>query len=120
MQASTYVLCLTSPLNVGLNIALVHHTSLGFLGSPVAMNITYWLSFLILAGFTFFSPAHKSNKTWGGWQVNRVFSWVACWDTLKLAIPGIIMVATEWYLSPETQWTPTNCGALFEVGFRNR
>jgi MATE family multidrug resistance protein len=96
MKASTYVLCITSPLNAVLNVFLVHKTPLGFLGSPVAMSITYWLSFILLVTFTAFSPAHRANKTWGGIHISRIITMASVAEILKLAIPGIIMVATEW------------------------
>jgi MATE family multidrug resistance protein len=97
MKASTYVLCFTSPVNIALNVLLVHKTSLGFLGAPLAISVTYWLSFLILAIFTTFSPTHRKNKTWTGIQIAKLFDVASVVEMLKLAIPGIIMVGTEWY-----------------------
>lgn len=50
MHASTAVLLVTSPLNVGLNYWLVFQTDLGLLGAPLATSITYWLSFGLICG----------------------------------------------------------------------
>lgn len=97
MGASTIVLVVVSPINLILNIALIHYTPLGLLGSPVALSITYWLCFIFLAVWTCFSPRHKQNKTWGGLQPRLVFNVRSCWQFLKLALPGILMVGTEWY-----------------------
>ncbi|GLB36735.1 putative MOP flippase [Lyophyllum shimeji] len=41
MRASPAVLLVISPVNVVLNLWLIHGTSLGLLGSPVALSITY-------------------------------------------------------------------------------
>ncbi|KAH7926013.1 MOP flippase [Leucogyrophana mollusca] len=96
MRASTLVLLIVSPINIALNIALVHHTRLGLLGCPVALSITYWLAFILLIVVTSLSQAHKDNKTWGGLQPRAVFDIKSCWGFLKLALPGIFMVGTEW------------------------
>ncbi|CAK5267436.1 unnamed protein product [Mycena citricolor] len=96
MGASTAVLVLVFPINVGLNIALIHHTSLGILGSPLALSITYWLCFALLVIWTWRSPVHAQNKTWAGFQPSAVFNLRSCYLFLQLAIPGILMVGTEW------------------------
>ncbi|KAI0357338.1 MOP flippase [Trametes cingulata] len=96
MRASTYVLLIVSPVNVALNVVLVHHTPLGLLGSPIAISITYWLCFFLLILFTYLSPTHRKNQTWAGLQPAVVFDLSSCFYFLKLAIPGVLMVGTEW------------------------
>jgi MATE family multidrug resistance protein len=96
MGASTVVLIAVSPINIALNIWLIHYTSLGLLGSPAALSITYWLCFLFLALFTAQSEVHKRNKTWGGIQLRKIFHLRSCATFLRLALPGILMVGTEW------------------------
>lgn len=96
MSASTIVLGIVFPMNVGLNVFLIHHTPLGILGSPLALSLTYWLCFGLLGLFTWLSPAHKRNATWGGFQPAAIFHLQSCYLFLKLAIPGILMVGTEW------------------------
>lgn len=96
MGASTIVLAVLSPVNVVLNIGFIHYTSLGLLGSPVALSIIYWLSFIFLGFFTYFSPTHTRNGTWGGLCFGSVFNLRSCYLFLKLALPGILMVGTEW------------------------
>ncbi|KAJ7132197.1 MOP flippase [Mycena epipterygia] len=96
MGASTTVLVVVSPINIVLNIYLVHHTPLRILGSPLALSLTYWLCFGLLGLFTWCSSAHKQNATWGGFQPAAVFHPRSCYLFLKLAIPGILMVGTEW------------------------
>ncbi|KZT40355.1 MATE efflux family protein [Sistotremastrum suecicum HHB10207 ss-3] len=98
LQLSTIILVFTSPINIGLNYVLVHYTALGFLGSPLAISITYWISFFALAFCSAFSPQHKANGTWGGLlPIGTLLAWRPCWEFVKLAIPGIIMVGTEWW-----------------------
>lgn len=96
MQAPTLVLAIVSPINAGLNIICIYTARLGLLGSAVALSCTYWTAFAMLAVFTLFSPAHANNHTWGGIHLRLVFEWKSCLTFLKLAIPGILMVGTEW------------------------
>ncbi|KAJ3929544.1 MAG: MOP flippase [Lentinula lateritia] len=96
MQASTIVLLVISPINVGLNIGFVHYTSLGLFGSPIALSIIYWLAFALLCIMTYFSPTHRNNGTWGGIQFRAVLQQESCVSFFRLAIPGILMVGTEW------------------------
>lgn len=96
MGASTVVLLIMTPVNIILNIVLIHHTRLGLMGSPAALSITYWMSFFLLALLTSLSPVHKRNATWGGIQLRAVLDLECCYTFLKLALPGILMVGTEW------------------------
>lgn len=96
MGASTTVLIIVSPINIALNIFLVHYTSLGLHGSPLAVSMTYWLCFIFLAIWTSFSSVHKQNGTWGGLDPFTVLDLASCIEFLKLALPGILMVGTEW------------------------
>ncbi|KAG1823134.1 MATE efflux family protein [Suillus variegatus] len=96
MKAATWVLIIVSPINIALNIFLVHYTSLGMLGCPVALSITYWCAFFLLIAMTSMSSVHKQNATWGGFQPKAVFNIESCVEFLKLALPGILMVGTEW------------------------
>ncbi|KLO17753.1 MOP flippase [Schizopora paradoxa] len=96
MRASTIALIIVSPVNIALNIYFIHHTRLGLFGSPLAVSLTYWLAFFTLVVLTILSPTHKKNKTWGGFQLKEALDGRRVWDFLKLALPGILMVGTEW------------------------
>lgn len=97
MHLSTLALIIVSPLNIGLNIVLVHHSPLGMLGSPLALSITYWAALLVLVALTATSARHRRNKTWGGWRIRQaLLDARGAWSFLKLALPGILMVGTEW------------------------
>ncbi|KAF5345126.1 hypothetical protein D9757_013875 [Collybiopsis confluens] len=74
MRASTIVLLLVSPINVGLNIGLVHYTSLGLYGSPIALSAVYWLAFILLGVVTYLSPTHRRNGTWGVFNYELSFN----------------------------------------------
>ena len=120
MRASTYVLVAVAPVNLAVNVFLVHHTRLGLLGSPLAISITFWLSFLALALVTYSSHTHRKNGTWAGFQPGLVFDSRSCAYFLKLAIPGILMVGTEWCVrhrrSPSTVYERhILCRAAFEI-----
>lgn len=94
MSASTLILVVIFPINIGLNIGFVR--VLGLLGAPVALSITYWLAFILLIVYTYLSPTHRRNGCWGGFNPASIFQPRSCYTFLKLAIPGILMVGTEW------------------------
>ncbi|KAI0061883.1 MOP flippase [Artomyces pyxidatus] len=93
---ATYVLLIISPINFALNVYFVHHTHFGLMGSPISLSISFWLSFILLAIYAAYSPTHTRNQTWGGIQLRAVLHVRSCLTFLKLALPGILMVGTEW------------------------
>ena len=99
MRASTYVLLMVAPVNLALNVYFIHYTPLGLLGSPAAISVTYWLCFSSLCLYTYVSPTHRRNQTWIGIHLSTVFDIKSCAYFLKLAIPGICMVGTEWQVN---------------------
>ncbi|KAJ8093916.1 ethionine resistance protein [Marasmius tenuissimus] len=112
MELSTVALLIMSPLNVVFNLVLIHHSPLGLLGSPLALSMTYWVAFALLAILTIRSPTHRSNRTWGGIQPSRVLHAQSCLTFLKLALPGILMVGTEWAAFEIVALCAGNLGAL--------
>lgn len=145
MHVSTFVLLVTSPLNVLLSYLLVHKTSFGFIGAPIAISITYFLSFFLIVLYARYGPgpppepepsetqeepesitrdaspaassAHSTDSSSTAVQnlfsnflmssitksprtsltVRQVLSPAALWSFTRLALPGILMVATEWW-----------------------
>ncbi|KAI8070681.1 mate-domain-containing protein [Gongronella butleri] len=92
MHASTYCLFVTAPINVFLNYTFVHTLSLGFIGAPLATSCSYWVMFLLLVGYMVFTG--RGLAGWGGWHMRECFS---DWGPfLKLALPGIMMLMSEW------------------------
>ncbi|KAM7212590.1 mate family transporter [Rhypophila decipiens] len=91
-RPGTYVLLLTSPLNVLLNYLLVHKFEFGLYGAPIATGISYWASFLLLVAYAYFIRGHDC---WGGISPRRALSHL--WPFTRLALLGIIHVGTEWW-----------------------
>ncbi|KAG0281659.1 hypothetical protein BGZ95_001018 [Linnemannia exigua] len=93
MHASTYVLLIASPLNVILNYTLVwnKYIGLGYIGAPIATSISYWNMLILLLLYIRFVDGKQG---WGGWSRDAFTGWATF---LKLAIPGVMMVCTEWW-----------------------
>ncbi|EPX71675.1 MatE family transporter [Schizosaccharomyces octosporus yFS286] len=90
-RAGSYVLLVTSPLNIALNYISIHYYDLGLKGAPLATGFSYWLSFILL---TQYAKYVKGAEAWGGWNrkcIDNIFPF------LKLSLLGIIMVGTEWW-----------------------
>ncbi|PMD57148.1 mate-domain-containing protein [Hyaloscypha bicolor E] len=91
MRPGTYVLLITSPLNVALNYLFVYTFNLHLIGAPLATGLSYWLSFLLLVLYARFIAG---SACWGGWS--RL-----CYQNLstfaRLAILGVVHVGTEWW-----------------------
>ena len=92
----TVVLLAVFPINVALNVALVHYTSLGIMGTPLAVSLTFYIAFTLLALYTARSSQHRKNQTWGGFRLRVIFNFRGCLSFTKLALPGVLMVGTEW------------------------
>jgi multidrug resistance protein, MATE family len=90
MKASSYVLLITSPINVLLNYLFVYTFKFGLLGAPAATGITYWISFLLLIGYAKYI---NGSQPWGGWSKRALRGWFIF---VQLALMGILMVGTEW------------------------
>ncbi|CCG82375.1 Uncharacterized transporter C4B3.13 [Taphrina deformans PYCC 5710] len=92
-RVSTYAVCITAPINAILNYVLVWHPDigLGFAGAPLAMSISYWLSFLLMIGFVKYG---KSRHAWHGFSSAAFKHWM---PMLQLALPGCLMTCSEWF-----------------------
>ncbi|TGJ87008.1 hypothetical protein E0Z10_g1777 [Xylaria hypoxylon] len=91
-QPGTYVLLITSPLNMLLNWLLVHRLGFGLYGAPIATGISYWVSFLLLVAYAAFIRGHEC---WGGLDPKLAISHL--WPFARLALLGVIQVGTEWW-----------------------
>ncbi len=124
MDASTYVLILITPINIALNVYFVHYTDFGIYGSPIALSFTFSFAFFFLIIYTAYSPTHTQNGTWAGLQLRTVLDARSCIALLKLALPGILMVGTEWWVLPNftpvmSVYRSTLC-SVSQGRFRNR
>lgn len=91
MRPGTYVLLITSPLNVVLNYLFVYTFKLSLIGAPLATGLSYWLSFLLLVLYSRFIAGFEC---WGGWS--RA-SYHNLSTFARLAILGVVHVGTEWW-----------------------
>ncbi|KAG0164845.1 hypothetical protein DFQ28_009547 [Apophysomyces sp. BC1034] len=93
MKASTYVLMIASPLNFCMNYVLVYCEpfKLGYIGAPLATSFSYWFMLIMLLGYIKY---FDGKEAWGGWTRECLTGW---WAFLRLAIPGILMVCSEWW-----------------------
>ncbi|KAG0010200.1 hypothetical protein BGZ80_001692 [Entomortierella chlamydospora] len=93
MHASTYVLIIASPINVVLNYVLVWNSyiGMGYIGAPIATSISYWNMLILLVLYIRFVDGYQC---WGGWTRECLTGWR---EFMKLALPGVLMVCTEWW-----------------------
>ncbi|KAE8677308.1 MATE efflux family protein ALF5 [Hibiscus syriacus] len=77
-------------IHFGIVYSLVNKTSLGFKGAPMAVSISTWISFLLLAMYVVF--ADKFKNTWKGLSVES-FQYII--RNLKLALPSAAMFCLE-------------------------
>lgn len=97
-HASTIVLFFCAPLNAIMNYVLVwdKRFGIGYLGAPLSVAINYWL---MAFGLFLYTVSTKQDirplKCWNGFiKPNQVFkNWR---KMLSLALPGILMVETEF------------------------
>ncbi|XP_023768324.1 protein DETOXIFICATION 18 [Lactuca sativa] len=88
------VICSLIPLilHIAITYALVHWTSLSFIGAPIAVSISLWIAVVMLAGYVLLSGNFK--ETWQGFSM-ECFSYV--FTSLKLALPSAAMVCLEYW-----------------------
>lgn len=88
------VFCSALPLAIHFGIAysLVHWTSLGFGGAPLACSISLWISTLSLAIYILCSK--KTERTWEGFSFE---SFSVLLTNLKVAMPSAAMVCLEFW-----------------------
>ncbi|KAF5460986.1 hypothetical protein F2P56_020816 [Juglans regia] len=79
-------------INAGLAYTLVHWTSLGFKGAPLAASISLWISVLMLAIYV--NRAKKFEHTRAGFSLES-FRYIL--TNLKLALPSAAMVCLEYW-----------------------
>lgn len=97
-HASTVVLFVCAPLNALMNYVLVwdERIGIGYLGAPLSVSINCWLMAIGLILYTIFTKQEvRPLKCWNGIiKPHQVFkNWK---KMLNLALPGIIMVETEF------------------------
>lgn len=91
-HASTIVLMICAPLNIVLTYTLVWNSyiGMGFIGAPIAIAITNTLLALILFAYVIFVDG---MQCWNGFTSKVFLGWG---PLIRLAIPGLIMVESEF------------------------
>ncbi|XP_050247605.1 protein DETOXIFICATION 18-like [Quercus robur] len=79
-------------IHTGIAYALVHWTSLSFVGAPLAASVSLWLSVLMLAMYV--TCTKKVEHTWGGFSLES-FQYIL--PSLKLALLSAAMVCLEYW-----------------------
>ncbi|CAG8505765.1 3321_t:CDS:2 [Funneliformis mosseae] len=94
MQATSFVLIIVSPLNILLNYALIwwDKIALGFIGAPIATNISNWLMLILSILYIKYIDGHQA---WGGWTRACLYDWSSF---MRLAIPGILTSCADWWI----------------------
>ncbi|GES81982.1 MATE efflux family protein [Rhizophagus clarus] len=94
MQATSYVLIIISPISIILNYALVwwEPIALGFIGAPIATNISNWLMLILSILYIKYIDGHQA---WGGWTRACLDDWSSF---TRLAIPGILTACADWWI----------------------
>ncbi|BFZ58490.1 hypothetical protein PYCC9005_005553 [Savitreella phatthalungensis] len=127
-RAGTYCLFISAPINIVLNYVLVwdERIGIGFVGAPTAVVLTFWLQAGLLLLYIYF---FDDKDAWGGFSKRAFSNWG---PMIKLAIPGVLMILSEWaafeVLSVFSSWlgTPqlaaqsilnTSSSILFQIPF---
>lgn len=91
MRAGTYALMVTSPLNAVFNYLFCYTFGIGLLGVPIALGLSFWLSFILLVLYT---RLIAGSECWGGWS-RDAFKNLGTFA--RLALLGFVHVGTEWW-----------------------
>ncbi|KAI8899222.1 mate-domain-containing protein [Globomyces pollinis-pini] len=67
--------------------------SIGFIGAPIATSITYICVTILSVLYIAFI---EGNACWGGWSWKEALQIQGCWEIIKLGIPGVFMICSEW------------------------
>ncbi|KAJ3077748.1 hypothetical protein HK102_004993, partial [Quaeritorhiza haematococci] len=95
MVANMYVILIASPINMLLQYTLVWSPlSIGVIGAPLASTITYTLLPILLGLYIKFIAG---GEKYGGWSWNDALDLGQMWEFLRLGIPGIAMICSEWW-----------------------
>jgi MATE family multidrug resistance protein len=96
-NASLFVLLIATPINLFLNYLFVFVLQWDLEGAALATVLSQNLLPILLWVYVYFVNPH-SLECWAGFTQEAFRHWG---PMAKLAIPGIIMVETEWLVSPQ-------------------
>jgi MATE family multidrug resistance protein len=96
MKAGFYVMSIAAPLNILMQWVFVWSSfaNLGAIGAPIATSIT---NVLICAMLILYAAFINGYQCWGGWEIKEITDFRKLHDFVKLGIPGIVMLCSEWW-----------------------
>ncbi|KAL2917389.1 ethionine resistance protein [Polyrhizophydium stewartii] len=95
VKASMWVIAIVAPVNIFLQWFLVWSPyAIGIVGAPIATSISNTLICLMTMAYTAWIDGYE---TWGGWDWNEALDMRQIWIYVKLGVPGIAMVCSEWW-----------------------
>jgi multidrug resistance protein, MATE family len=96
MSAHLYIIMILSPTNALLQYLFVWNPTfgMGFKGAPIALSI---INILSMFGMFFYIRFVKGGDSWGEWSWADVLNVPEIVKFLKLGIPGIAMICSEWW-----------------------
>lgn len=91
MAPSTIIIAVIIPFHIALCYALTHLTSLGIIGTALAICITTWTFGLALLVYIWRSAA---SQCWDGLSRRALEGW---FPFVRMWVPALFMFATEWW-----------------------
>jgi MATE family multidrug resistance protein len=94
MKPSMYITFFAAILSVFLQWLLVwSDINVGFVGAPLSCSIVNIFIPVATIGYIYF---FEGKDQWGGWEWKEAFDGPKIWEMIKLGVPGVIMIASEW------------------------
>jgi MATE family multidrug resistance protein len=96
MDAGLFIMLVAAPTNALFQWALVWapNLNIGANGAPLATSLTNILVFALTSAYIYFV---KGGDRFGGFEYKEIFDFRQIWIYIKLGIPGVIMVCSEWW-----------------------
>jgi MATE family multidrug resistance protein len=95
MKAHLVVTLVATPINIFLQYLLVWSPyQIGVKGAPIATSVTYTI---ILGLMILYIRFVEGYEAWGGWELKQVFDFKQIYTFLKLGIPGMFQICSEWW-----------------------
>ena len=95
VKAAMCVIAIVAPVNIFLQWFLVWSSyAIGIIGAPIATSVSNILIFLLTILYICFV---EGNEKWGGWEWKEALNVRQIWIYMKLGVPGVAMVCSEWW-----------------------
>ena len=94
MSGTLFVIMIASPINIFLQWCFIFHMEMGLIGAAIATSITYSLLPILSILYIFL---FKGGDAWGGWDSREAFSLCHLGEFMRLGVPGVLMMCSEWW-----------------------